>query len=168
MSSLINFTPEDNSELKSPKNIVQEQCDELDRITNSLVIGKIQDYDGPIRSYSSNLASAITRTMNPTFDVQDELGDVSGTKFRFEFFLSSKHTPKFKYRVLFLEYGISFYPLLIVMDETIAKELNCQYCVECNDETDFNNLLAGILNSDKMKNVVNSLFSINIQEEKRF
>ena len=54
------------------------------------------------------------------------------------------------------------------MDETIAKQLECNYNIECNDELEFVNTLEEILNSDKIKNVVNNLYSLNIQEESRF
>lgn len=168
MSSLINFKPENHSELKTPKSIVQEQCDELIKITDGLVIGKIQEYDGPIKNYTHNYASTLAKAITQNFDVQTELGDISEANFKYEFFISSKHTPKFKYRVLFLEYGLSNYPTTIVMDETIAKQLECNYNIECNDELEFVNTLEEILNSDKIKNVVNNLYSLNIQEESRF
>ena len=164
MSSLFNFTPEDNTALVQPKSIIQEQCDELLKLTNNLVIGKIEEYDGPIDSYKSNFASTIASSLQQEFDVQTELGDVSENSFTYEFYLSSKYTPKFKYRVLFINYGITYYPLKIVLDETIATQIGCENTIQLENESEFKTVLGKILNSDKLKSVINSLFALNVQE----
>jgi len=166
MSSLFDFTPENNEELKQPKDIVKEQCDELAKLTHDYVIGKIEPYDGPIRNHPSHLSVSLAASLTQSFNVQNELGDISENRFTYEFFISSKYTPNFKYRVFFLDYGIPCYPLEMVLDETIAKQINMDYNVICNNEEELSALLKRVLNSDKMKDVINSLFTICIQEVK--
>lgn len=54
---------------------------------------------------------------------------------------------------------------VIVLDETIAKGIERNTKEKCESENDFYELLGEILNSDKIKTVVNSLLFINRKAE---
>lgn len=164
MSSLFEFKPDGTIKIPLPKYIIEEQCDELGKLTDGYVIGKIDTYDGPIENRGSILAEAMTASFSSGFNVQSELGEISENQFTYEFFISSKYTPKFKYRVFFLNYGIACYPLYIILDETIAKQIGIENKIQCENESEFTTVLSQILNSKKLQSVINNLYSINQQE----
>lgn len=168
MRSVFGFTPSDKANLTLPKDIVQYQCDELSKMTKGLILGKIQEYDDPIDDYKTGIG--ISLPLKSVFEekevsIQSDLGELSGNQFTYEFFITSKHTTNFVYRVFFLRYGISIYPLRIVLDETVAKEIGRNTKEKCDSEEEFYTLLGEILNSDKIKTVVNSLLFINRKAE---
>ena len=164
MSSLFEFTPDGTIKISLPKYIVEEQCDELSKLTDGYVIGKIDTYDGPIENRGSVLAEAVAASFSSGFNVQTELGEISENQFTYEFYISSKYTPQFKYRVLFLNYGISCYPLCIILDETIAKQIGMENKIQWKNESEFTSVLSQILNSKKLQSVINNLYAINQQE----
>ncbi len=53
----------------------------------------------------------------------------------------------------------------VVLDETVAKENERNTKEKCDSEEEFYTLLGEILNSDKIKNIVNSLLLINRKAE---
>lgn len=147
--------------------IIQEQCDELFRITNGIIIGRVSRYDDAIHSYEvegsfSQLAKVMTFGLNETFDIQDQLGELSGKElFTFEFYLTSKSTPDYKYRAFFIRYGLSIFPVEMVIDDDIAKEIRTDYNIICTDVVAFTKTLGEILNSDKIHDVITALLTVN-------
>ena len=98
-------------------------------------------------------------------NIQDDLGEIAEFNFKYEFFITSTQTPTYKYRAFFLQYNISIYPLTLVLDETISKELGwTNYIVRCDTEEDFIQKLAEILNSEKIYSIINSLYSLAVKE----
>lgn len=68
-------------------------------------------------------------------------------------------------KIIFVtRYGITYYPLKIVLDETIATQIGCENTIQLENESEFKTVLGKILNSDKLKSVINSLFALNVQE----
>ena len=65
-------------------------------------------------------------------------------------------TPNYKYRVMFVEYGIAFFPVYLTLDESIALELGAEESMECANQEE----LEKILNSEKIEKVINNLLTI--------
>ncbi len=80
------------------------------------------------------------------------MGEIGEGSVTFEFFITSVATPNYKYRVMFVEYGIAFFPVYLTLDESIALEL-------ANQE-EFEKILEKILNSEKIEKVINNLLTI--------
>ena len=169
MKKLFEFTPTEEENFVLPKDIIQYQCDELSNMTNQLIIGKVEEYESPIEDYTTGVpsfsASLVKSLGEKVISIQSELGELSGNEFTYEFFITSKYTTNFIYRILFLRHGISIYPTRVVLDETIADQIGVQYDCLCHNEEEFTQLLAAILNSQKFKDVINNLFSINKKAE---
>ena len=147
-------------EIQTPKEILDEQCNELSKITSGKIIAKTEVYDGPTYSYTTDLTSTISRITEQTYNVQSDLGEIKNRDFKYEFFITSKITPSFKYRVMFFQYGITFYPVDITLDETIANEISTDEYITCNSSEEFTEYLCKILNSKKLENVITALLSI--------
>lgn len=146
----------------TPQKILEEQCEYLSQQTNDMVTAKLTDYDGPISDYKRGLSLNFTK--EEEVSIQKDLGDIAD-KFTFEFYITSPYALNYKYRVMFMQYGIPFYPIQIVLDEEIAHELGVPEKNTCESENEFEKTLEQILNSRKIEKIVNSLYSIAIKEE---
>ena len=148
-----------------PDIIIQEKIDELREATKGYIVGHVNSYDGHIESYNQKnpfamLTAAISS--NEYIDIQKELGEIGYEKFKFEFFVSSPYLESYKFRILFFEYGISGYPVKVVIEQGIIDEIvgdNSNYIVEINSEVDFNNLLDGILKSKRMITIMQDMIN---------
>ena len=158
----------EEKEITTPKDIIEEQCESLNEMTDGKVIGRIISYDGEIRSYStepptsmlSNVSSMIANGMS--FDVQTELGEITeGDGMTYEFYITSRKTPNYKYRAFFIQYGLSLYPTYISMDKMIATELQIDSELMCEEEEEFIDILSKILNSSRVVGIIENLLSFN-------
>lgn len=153
----------------TPKDIIEEQCENLNSMTDGKIIGRIISYDGEIRSYSkpplsSSALAGINRIINDgsSFDVQTELGEITEDDgMTYEFYITSRKTPNYKYRAFFIQYGLAVYPTYISMDQMIADELQVNSETVCDNEEEFIDMLGLILNSSRVVGIVENLLSFN-------
>jgi len=143
-----------------PNEIVEDYCENLKALTDGKIVAKIADYSVPISSYSRSMSSSIIEV-----DIQDDLGP--SKYFSFEFFITSTSTPNYKYRIMFIRYEIEHYPLLIVLDGEIATYLNKAQEIWCKDEEEFKIVLQRIVESPKVRKVINNLYRIGKKDEQR-
>jgi len=155
ISNLWNFTADDGilGDLTPPTEIVDAQCKYLEEITNGKILAKISPYRG-----------------------HDEYPTLKNM-FEFEFFVTSTYTPNYKYSVMFMRHEIEYYPLTLDIDSDIVVEAGIseadyrnnivfpQTIVKNEDEFIF--VLSQIINSRKMKKVINSLYSMIKSQERR-
>ena len=170
MKSLFEFLPaEQENNIMFPKDIVQFQCEELEKLTRQLIVGKIKEYDDPISDYiSQDMSTSLSLTLKSITQshdvkIQSKLGEQKDSVFTYEFFITSKYMPNFMYRVFFIRYGISLYPVRLVLDETIAKQIDIDVDSSIVDENNFIEVLGKILNCDKFKQVIKNLYLINVK-----
>lgn len=156
------------SKVLKPKEILDEQGKRLLDITDGKILARTEEYTGPTHSYKSDGLMSEMAGMAVLgardYNVQDDLGEIDGSNFSYEFYITSIATPNFKYRVMFVEHDITFYPLSITLDESIAKELECKQYISCNSENEFLDVLSNILNSNKIESVINALLSIKAEK----
>ena len=126
----------------SPIDIIREQCAILNQMTEGKIIGRVISYDRE----SSQLK------------YED--------KFYFQFFLTSQATPRYKFRVCYMEHGIAQYPVYFALDTDIASELGsgCKEIYVKNEEV-FRARLSDILNSKKMEKVITNLLAFNVEQK---
>ena len=148
--------------IRKPVDILEEQAELLAEMTDGRIIAKVEGYEGPIHSgkMGGTLKLSISALTEYDYDVQDDLGEIEGSNFRYEFYITSVMTPNFKYRIMFFEHDITFYPVRITLDETIANELDLDVYIGCDSLREFIKTLTMILNSKKIESVINALLSI--------
>ncbi|MFQ9358133.1 MAG: hypothetical protein ACLR2D_02170 [Anaerobutyricum hallii] len=73
--------------------------------------------------------------------------------------MSSIATPHYKYRVFLLYFDAKLYPVGLSIEQSIADEIGCEAEIELPDEESFKNILAGILASNTVTNVIKNLLS---------
>lgn len=169
MESFFNIDRECTTSYKTPKEVLEKQCEFLSKDTDNLVLGRVENYSGEIQDYIQpgnkspmKCLSTLWVDQDDTYvDIQTHLGELSDSNFTYDFFLTSKHTPNYKYRIMFFRYGIGGYPVKVVYDGDIAKELDLAFDIECKSETEFIENLKKILESNKVSEIVNNLFVFN-------
>ena len=161
----------------SPKKILEEQCRYLNEETDGIVIGRVAKKKKKIDLYfetpatdalSTGLWSSAgsgdeksgKRSARKKEDIQKELGEVGKEGFTYEFFLTSKGTPDYKFRVLFMCYDIAGYPVTIILEEGIAAEIDIfdhGYIYHLKDQHELMDLLRKIFSSDRLMGIVAKL-----------
>ena len=110
-----------------PDIVMSNICNELEKITKGFVVANVREYDGKIESYDTMgamaaLAASLQTSMR--VDIQDKLGVIEETSFKYEMYLTANQIENYKYRVMFVGYGIAGYPVKVVLEQDIADELN--------------------------------------------
>ncbi len=177
MDSLWKRTFEDiNDASQTPKEIVQYQCEALAELTQGKVIARISEFDKPRERFMppSLLHSAIIRRpadwrkeewqkkdwQNP----QSVLGESEDAgEFGYEFYFTSRKTPQYKFRVFLMYHDLILYPVTLFLENGICQEIrhNVPDLIWAEDEQEFTALLAEILNSDRVTQIVESLMKLN-------
>ncbi len=154
-----------NKKVKFPNEIAIEYCNQLYELTNKMVIAKVEKYEKNI--YDMDIAAPIANlagvsTWLRTTKAEEYLGEISGSdRFTYELYLTGSNTPKYKYRFCFIENGVYPYPVKIIVDSDIAKELESETRINCESEIIYKETLIKILNSKKMNEVIEGLMTIN-------
>ncbi len=168
MSYNLNTNYEFNNEnFVPPDLILKDICSQLNNITKSFVKGNVKIFDGEIESY--NLISFGENLNNITkIDIQDKLGEVGNKAvLRYEFFISAPKLKHYKYRIMFFEYGVTGYPVKVVLEQGIADELNSKensgYIYTLETKQDFENLVVKIINTKKITKIIQDLINISVQ-----
>lgn len=154
-------------DINTAQEILQEQCDYLMNNTRGKIIAKVAEYDGPTQSYTEKSTfSSISETLKDQFvNIQTALGETSSNKFAYEFYITSSATPNYKYRIMFMTYGITFYPVNITLDESIASEIHQDQYIICETQEQLENILEQILNSSQLEKIINNLLAIAKQQD---
>lgn len=155
-------------DVRFPKDIAIEYCNQLYVITDKKVIAKVEKYNKNFMDMNSNAPVFKVSSLNSLLEstkVEQFLGEVSGSdRFTYELYLTGKNTPNYKYRFCFIENGVYPYPVEVAIDNDIATELEIEAELTCVDEDAYKALLISILNSKKMKEVIEGLLTINSEE----
>lgn len=139
-----NFWPEFKpANIVDPKSIIEEQARILPKLTGEKVI------------------AIVNKTEKNFLDNNDYIPYA----FIYEFYITSKMLPTYKFRVFNLSYNLPIYPLRLSVDSDILKELNIETIFgsrsfDVENEQDLKTSLKLILNSTKVRDVVSSIMRI--------
>lgn len=160
-------------DLTPPNEVIRYIIDELEEETNTIICGKILRYNGQIVSYTDRgiLSTKLDLGIGERHvDIQTKLGEQGDINNKFEFYLYTPLHKHYKYRICYLEYGISNYPVKLVLEQSIADDVfmekNANYIITRSDRTALEELIINILNSKRVIKVMQELIRINqIQRE---
>ncbi|MBQ7113678.1 MAG: hypothetical protein IJO10_05505 [Clostridia bacterium] len=165
LSSKLNFADID---LTAPNTVVEEIANQIADETNNIVQGKVATFSGHVYSYTqSGLAglSAALGTVEKRVDIQTTLGKQGEEKHKYEFYLSTPAYPSYKYRVCYLQYGISNYPVNVILEQHIAddvySESDAGYIIKCNTRAELEELIVKVIYSKRIIGVMQELIHIN-------
>lgn len=154
-----------------PYIVMSDICNEVEKITRGFVIANVHEYNGKIESYDTiGTMAAVAASLQQTMrvDIQDKLGVIEETNFKYEMYLTASQIENYKYRVLFVGYGIAGYPVKVVLEQDIADELNnkeeAEYVYIIDSKTEFEELLVSIFNSKTMQKIIQNLITASYRK----
>ncbi len=156
-------------DLTAPDKVIENILLQLSCETNNIISGEIKAYNGKVFSYSyvkkgfASLAEEL-QDATKTFNVQDDLGEMGQEAHKFECYIYTPEYDKYKYRVFFIKYGISNYPVDVILEESVAKSISSSktgYIYTCDTREELENLIFNIFNSKKLITIMQKIIRIN-------
>ncbi len=153
-------------DLTEPNKVIEEILSELPGETNDLVLGQIKQYNGAVKSYVRQGITSISKTLGEEkVDIQKDLGAKGNETHKFECYLYSPEYENYRYRMFFVEYGVASYPVNIILEESIAKEIrdasSSAYIFKCVNRSRLEDLIIKVLTCDKVVNVMQELIRLS-------
>lgn len=146
---------------ETPSSIANKYCKQLYEMTDKKVMAKVE----PVDMRFKDMSKIYTFTWSKNYfedDIQAFLGETGEeSKFTFELYITGAKTKSYKYRFCFIEYGIPAYPVSIALDKEIASELLLPEVCDCNNSDEFKRVFVKIINTNKLKNVIEGVMSVN-------
>lgn len=156
-------------DLTAPEKVISEILTQLTEETKGIICGNVAAYSGHVMSYTkagfSSLAIAIG-SADKEIDIQTDLGKIGQETHKFECYLYTPEYDKYKYRVFFVKYDTSNYPVNIILEESVARSIstgNSGYVISCDTREELEELIYKIFNSKKLISVMQELIRINLR-----
>lgn len=154
-------------DLTAPEKVISEILTQLSEETKGIICGNIASYNGHVMSYTKVGFSALAAAMGTAdkeVDIQSDLGKIGQETHKFECYLYTPEYDKYKYRVFFVKYDTSNYPVNIILEESVARSIlvgNSGYIISCTTREELEELIYKIFNSKKLVSVMQELIRIN-------
>lgn len=157
---------------EAPDVVLKKALKLIEESTEGYVSGHIQTYDGPIQDYKRKvgIAAALGNLQTSSeilVNIQDSLGELKDEKHRFEVFVLARELKQYKYRMMFLEYGIVSYPVKVVLNDDLATacfgKFKNTFNIESMDE--LKEMIDVILDSETMLKLVQSLINESLRQK---
>ncbi|CRK80290.1 hypothetical protein [Neobacillus massiliamazoniensis] len=127
---------------------------ELEEKRNPLDI--LKEQSGYLLNATNNLIFADLKNREPI-----PLIGEPNKQFATIFSIRSKMMEKYVFELFTLFYNITFFPLIVELDENISEALNISTTLSINNEDEFHQLLEDVLGNSFTKNVIASLYSMS-------
>lgn len=164
LSARLDFSDID---LTAPEKVISEILTQLTEETRGIICGNVSAYSGHVMSYTkagfSSLAAVIGNA-DQEIDIQSDLGKIGQETHKFECYLYTPEYDKYKYRVFFVKYDTSNYPVSIILEESVARSIstgNSGYVISCDTREELEELVYRVFNSKKLISVMQELIRIN-------
>lgn len=154
-----------DSEILAPKQIIEEQAKYLADTTSHRVQIEVKSYKKPI--YETTFPSAIVKALDSTrnlipvskvIEPGDELPN-NNKKMSFQVNLQGKKISNFEFNMFTYWHSIEIYPVSIDLNPDI-KINDCVKLTELNQD-EFCTALKVIINSEKVKKIVNAIYHLS-------
>ena len=157
----------------TPEVVIRNALKQIEEATDGYVRGNIEDYDGPIRTYTKRVGFAAamknfqTTSEEITVDIQEDLGEQDKEKHRYEVYLSARELEHYKYRMMFVNYGTVSYPATIVMNEELAVEYSGKRVdtFTINSMKELEDMINTVIDSDKIVSLVQNLINESLRHK---
>lgn len=172
LNDKLNF---DKVDLTPADIVVEEIAKELKSETRGLVECNVKPYAGEIYSRivtkPSSMASGMamltsaldTRGHEEIFDVQDSLGELINKENKYEVYLSTPKYKNYKFRLMFLKYDSTIYPVTIVLEQEILTQLqnaHNSYIYKIGSREEFEKFIISVIKTEKVTNILQQLVSL--------
>lgn len=168
LNDKLNF---DKVDLTPADIVVEEIAKELKSETRGLVDCNVKPYAGEIYSRivtkpssMAMLTSALdTRGHEEIFDVQNSLGELINKENKYEVYLSTPKYKNYKFRLMFLKYDSTIYPVTIVLEQEISTQLqnaHNSYIYKIGSREEFEKFIISVIKTEKVTNILQQLVSL--------
>lgn len=172
LNDKLNF---DKVDLTPADIVVEEVAKELKSETRGLVDCNVKPYAGEIYSRivtkPSSMASSMamltsaldTRGHEEIFDVQNSLGELINKENKYEVYLSTPKYKNYKFRLMFLKYDSTIYPVTIVLEQEISTQLqnaHNSYIYKIGSREEFEKFIISVIKTEKVTNILQQLVSL--------
>ena len=110
------------------------------------------------------LTSALdTRGHEEIFDVQNSLGELINKENKYEVYLSTPKYKNYKFRLMFLKYDSTIYPVTIVLEQEISTQLqnaHNSYIYKIGSREEFEKFIISVIKTEKVTNILQQLVSL--------
>lgn len=122
----------------------------------------VADIIAPFENITENLACLNLIMLDQYTRISSHLDD---NQFQFSLNLASKELRSYSFELFRFGYGVSLYPVSLLVQEDIGAELKLRKAIwgspaKCSTETEFKVLVIGILQSQKFKDTVGGLIKV--------
>ena len=155
----------------TPEVVIKNSLKQIEEATRGYVCGRIEKYDGPVRSYikKSGIAAMIgsLQTNLETGSIQEDLGEQDKEKHRYEVFLIVKGLEHYRYRMMFVDYGAVSYPVMIVMNQDLALEYSGKWSdtFQIDSMKKLEEMMNKVINSETMLTLIQNLINESLRQE---
>ncbi|MCR5544150.1 MAG: hypothetical protein K6F55_08355 [Eubacterium sp.] len=160
-----------------PEHVIKEAVSKIKEQTNGYVEAHVEPYTGHVSSYTKTVKSSLNaiadvflpQSEEVTVDIQEELGELTKEKNKYEVYLSVKGLPYYKYRMMIFYYGAISYPVSFVLNSQIAESCGYPY----SEEEDFDSMkqvedmIHKVLDSIYLYRLLQSLINEAIRAENK-
>lgn len=173
MNNIINLDGKldfNDIDLTAPEVVTEEILQQLSIQTKGIIMGTIKKYDGPIQSYIKpgfSFADVLGQA-DKEINIQKELGAKGQERKNFECYIYTPAYDHYKFRVFFIQHGLSNYPVKLVLEESVAKSISSfysndpsDYTIESENRNQFERLLGRIFTSNRLIDIMQELIRIN-------
>ena len=174
----LSFNTED---LTAPNIVIENIVSQINGETDGMVFGSVEEYEGAVESYvSPSVLNSTFVRIGTKVDIQESLGKIGDEVHKYEFFLNTPVYEQYQYRVCFIEYGTANYPVKVIVEQSIADEINksgynSKYVYLCRNRSELENnrselekLIISVIYSQKVIGVIQELINIyQIHKDKK-
>ena len=167
----LSFNTED---LTAPNIVIENIVSQINGETDGMVFGSVEKYEGAVESYVSPAVLDLGFIKTETkVDIQESLGKIGDEVHKYEFFLNTPVYEQYQYRVCFIEYGTANYPVKVIVEQSIADEINksgynSKYVYLCRNRSELEKLIISVIYSKKVISVIQELINIyQIHKDKK-
>ena len=103
------------------------------------------------------------KTIEERVNIQDRLGELGNTQKRFEVCLETPNDTDYKFRLMFVEYDATIYPVTVVLESDIANQLpqyGNGYVYKLKTRKDFQEFVISAINTDKAVTILQQLINL--------
>lgn len=154
----------------NPIELLKLICKQLSQKTSDKVYAEISEIETHIKDMYdlTSLADKMTIFTKPANKKpKDQLGEKNDDSIKtYLISIKCKDFKEYAYKLFFIEFNFTMYPVKIAMDEDISRELNLEDVIEIENENDYIEIIRQILSSDKVTNIIQSLLTAIEMKEK--
>ena len=160
-----------------PDEIIKRILSQIDEVTRGYVSGHIEECDPKLCGELLNLQNfsdidfgkKIHNMFSEQNDIQKRLGEDGIKNYAFEVYLSVKNLEHYKYRMMFIKYSTISYPVKVIMEEKLARDISGQnkYTFRINSMDDLEELMNKAITSSYMVSLIQSLINESIRQENK-